>query len=258
MTSQAGPERRGLAGRRTLITGGSSGIGAATAHELAARGARVAVAGRDVDALERVATDTEGIAIPGDLREPGCARRTVEVAVEAFGGLDLVVSNAGAGWSGPFATMSDSEIDSLLDLNLRAGAHLASAALPYLQPGIGQLVFVGSIAGLVGVPGEAWYSATKAGVGQFADALRTELEAAGIGVTLVSPGVVETAYFERRRSPYQRRHPRPMQPQTVSYAIADAVEYGHHDVVVPRWLSLPVRVKLSFPGLYRTLAAHFG
>jgi uncharacterized protein len=140
-------------------------------------------------------------------------------------------------------------------VNLRAAAHLARAAIPHLRPGAGRLVFVGSIAGLVGVPGEAWYSVTKAGLGCLADTLRAELRPAGIGVSLVSPGVVDTAYFERRKVPYKRQHPQLMSAQRAAEAIVDAVDRGLDDVVVPPWLSLPARMKASFPRLYRLLAA---
>ena len=245
----------GLVGLRALITGGSSGIGAATAGALAACGCQVAIAGRNVAALERVAAATNAVCLPGDLREPGCARRTIDAAVASLGGLDILVSNAGIGWAGPFASMTEADIDSLLDVNLRAAAQLACAAIPHLQRGHGRLVFVGSVAGLVGVPGEAWYSATKAGLGCLADALRAELVPAGVGVTLVSPGVVDTAYFERRNSPYQRRHPKLMSAEAAADAIVDAVWRGRDDVVVPPWLWLPARVKASFPRLYRLLAA---
>jgi NAD(P)-dependent dehydrogenase (short-subunit alcohol dehydrogenase family) len=247
----------GVTGSRALITGGSSGIGAATARALAARGVHVAITGRNVAALQQVAADTDGVFIPGDLREPGCPRRTIEAAVDLLGGLDLLVSNAGIGWAGPLASMSEPDIDSLLDVNLRAPAHLARAAIPHLPAGHGRLVFVGSIAGLVGVPGEAWYSVTKAALGCLADTLRAELRPAGVGVSLVSLGVVDTAYFERRRTPYERQHPRLMSAQTAADAIVDAVDRGRDDVVVPPWLSFPVRVKANFPGLYRLLAARF-
>lgn len=246
-----------LTARRALITGGSSGIGAATARAFAAHGVRVAIAGRNVAALEHVAVDTGGIFIPGDLREPGCARRTIDTAIDALGGLDIVVSNAGIGWAGPLGSMSEADIDALLDVNLRAPVHLVRAALPHLRPGLGRLVFVGSIAGVVGVPGEAWYSATKAGLRCLADSLRAELQPAGIGVSLVSLGVVDTAYFERRRVPYERRHPRLLSANTAADAIVDAVALGRDDVLVPAWLSFPARLKASFPGLYRILAARF-
>jgi NAD(P)-dependent dehydrogenase (short-subunit alcohol dehydrogenase family) len=246
-----------LSGLRALITGGSSGIGAATARAFAARGMHVGIAGRDVAALRRVAADTNGVILPGDLRDPGCPRRTVEEAVSALGGLDVLVSNAGIGWAGPFASMTEADIDSLLDVNLRAAAHLARAAIPHLHPGVGRLVFVGSIAGLVGVPGEAWYSVTKAGLGCLAETLRAELRPAGVGVSLVSPGVVDTAYFERRQVPYKRQHPQVMSAQAAAAAIVDAVARRRDNVVVPPWLSFPARMKVNFPGLYRMLATRF-
>jgi short-subunit dehydrogenase len=240
-----------------LITGGSSGIGAATAAEFAARGFRVAVTGRDPQALDRVAGATRGVSIPGDLREPGCPRRVVDAAAVALGGLDVVVSNAGVGWAGSFTEMTDEEMDELLDVNLRAPAHVAHAALAYLRPGTGHLVFVGSIAGLLGVAGETWYSATKAGVGMLADALRAELRAEAIGLSLVIPGVVDTPYFDRRRVPYQRSSPRPIAAQVVAAAIADAVEQRRDMVIVPEWLGWPARLKGAFPALYRRLERSF-
>jgi short-subunit dehydrogenase len=243
--------------RKVLVTGGSSGIGAATARAFAARGFQVAVTGRDRAALKEVAADTGGVSIAGDLRDPGRSRLIVDEAAEALDGIDVVVSNAGAGWFGQFAMMTDQEIDDLLDVNLRASAHVAHAALPYLRHGAGHLVFVGSIAGLVGVPGEAWYSATKAGLATLADVLRVELRAQGIAVTLVTPGVVDTPYFERRNSPYVRQHPRPMSAQVVAAAIVDAVEHSREAIILPGWLYLPARLKVSFPGLYRMLESRF-
>jgi short-subunit dehydrogenase len=236
-----------------LITGGSSGIGAATAGVFARRGYAVAVTGQDKAALDRVAGETGGVPIRGDLREPGRPRRVVDAAALALGGLDVVVSNAGVGWAGPFSTMTEEEIDAVLDVNLRAAAHVAHAALSHLRQREGQLAFVGSIAGLVGVPDEAWYSATKSGVGMLADVLRAELRADGIGVTLVVPGVVDTPYFERRNVPYQRRYPRPIAARVVAAAIVDAVESRRETVVVPGWLSLPARLRGGLPGLYRML-----
>src|SRR6516164_3243482 len=241
------PTRGGLSGMRALITGGSSGIGAATARAFAARGAHVAIAGRNLEALRRVAADTNGVCVPGDLREQGWPRQTVYTASDALGGLDVIVSNAGVGWAGPFASMSESDIDALIDVNLPAAAHLACAAIPQLQPGVGRLVFVGSIAGLVGAPGEAWYSATKAGLGCLAEALREELRPLGVAVTLVSPGVVDTAFFERRKVPYERQRPQLMTAQAAANAIADAVQRGQDDVVIPQWLSFPALLKANFP-----------
>jgi short-subunit dehydrogenase len=252
------PGTTSLAGLRALITGGSSGIGAATARAFVSRGGHVAVAGRDVAALGRVAADISAVVIPGDLRVRGCDCRTVEAAVLGLGGLDVLVSNGGIGWAGQFSSMSESDIDSLLDVNLRAAAHLARAAIPHLDPGVGRLVFIGSIAGLVGAPGEAWYSATKAGLGFLADGLRDELRPGGVAVSLVSPGVVDTAFFDRRMVPYRRKHPQMLSPQVAAEAIIDAIAHRRDEVIIPLWLSVPARLKVSFPKLYHLLAARFG
>jgi uncharacterized protein len=110
---------------------------------------------------------------------------------------------------------------------------------------------------VVGVTGEAWYSATKAGLTTLARVLRAELKGEGIGVTLITPGVVDTPYFERRNVPYQRHHPRPVSAQVVAALIVDAVAHHREEVLVPGWLLLPARLKVSFPRLYRLLESRF-
>jgi NADP-dependent 3-hydroxy acid dehydrogenase YdfG len=185
--------------RKALVTGGSSGIGAATARAFAARGFAVVIAGRDLDALKTVAADTGGPYVTGDLREPGVPERIVHEAVAALGGLDVVVSNAGAGWSGPFASMTDAEIDSLLDVNLRAGAHLTRAALRYLPAGTGHLVFTGSIAGRVVYEGGGGYTAAKHAETAMIETLRLELNGRPVRVTEIAPGMVRTEEFSLNR-----------------------------------------------------------
>jgi short-subunit dehydrogenase len=231
----------------------------------------LALTGRDRNALERVAAGLSEagdptpsgptaptVVLPADLTLPGVAATVVEGAVAGLGGLDVVVSNAGAGWAGPMVDMTAEDIDALIDLNLRAPAHLARAALPHLlDKGRGHLVFVGSIAGHLGVPREVVYSATKAGLVGLTDALRDELRGTGVKVTLVSPGVVDTAFFDRRNRPYEREKPRPVPAADVAGAVVDCLEHGRPDAVVPRWLSLPVRIHGAAPHLYRSLAARF-
>lgn len=237
------------------MTGASSGIGEATVRLLAERGASLAVAGRDACALQAVALDTGSVALPGDLTDPSVARETVGNAVGALGGLDVVVSNAGTGWAGRFADMAPETIDTLLDVNLRAAAHLVHAALPHLRVRPGRVVLVGSIAGALGLPGETWYSATKAGLAGFAGALRAELRPEGVAVSLVVPGVVATRFFERRNRPYDRSRPRPLTAGAVAAALVDAIEHDADEALVPGWLAIPARLHGGFPGLYRALAA---
>ena len=249
-----------LAGRRVLVTGASSGIGAATAVALTTAGAVVAVNGRDRRALEAVGTTTKTKSlIAADLTSPGAVDQVIEAAASALGGLDVVVSCAGSGWSGPFPTMAARVVDDLVTINLRVPAQLALAALPYLtESGFGHLVFIGSISGLVGVPGEAVYSATKAGIAGLADALRAELAANGVRVSLIVPGAVATPFFTRRNQPYERRWPRLVTADRVATAVVGCVVTGRAEAVIPRWLALPARLHGGLPNLYRALARRFG
>jgi NAD(P)-dependent dehydrogenase (short-subunit alcohol dehydrogenase family) len=254
---------RSLAGLKVLVTGASSGIGAALSAVLAERGATVFGTGRDGGALEE-----EGghfvASLAQDLTEPGAPEAVVSAACKALGGLDVVVSNAGAGWSGPFEDMSSDELDRLLDINLRAPLHLAQAAAPHLRhsPDGGQLVLIGSIAGLVGVPGEVAYCTAKAGLRGLAESLRAEWNGAASGtggtggaptVTLVSPGPVTTPFYARRNRPYMRSWPKPVSVEIVANKIVAAIERRQLDMVVPSWLALPARLNGGLPSLYYLL-----
>lgn len=240
-----------VAGARVLITGASSGIGAATALELGARGARLVLSGRDKEALAGVAARTGGEALPADLSDP-----SADLAVRA-GPVDILVACAGVGWSGPLTRMPGGTTESMIAVNLTAHVRLTRLLLPAMvERGRGHLVYVASIAGVVGVAEEAVYAATKAGLLTFAESLRYELP--GIGVTAVVPGVVDTPFFARRGRPYTRRRPVPIPPERVARAVALAIERGRAEVYVPAWLRLPARLHGAAPGVFRALARRFG
>ncbi|KAB8187871.1 SDR family NAD(P)-dependent oxidoreductase [Microbispora catharanthi] len=240
-----------LAGARVLVTGASSGIGAATALELSARGARLVLSGRDQEALAGVAARTGGEILPADLSDP-----SADLAVRA-GRVDMLVACAGEGWSGPLARMPGGTAERVIAVNLAAHVQLTRLLLPgMLERGRGHLVYVASIAGVVGVREEAVYAATKAGLLAFAESLRYELP--GVGVTAVVPGVVDTPFFARRGRPYTRRRPAPVPPERVARAIAVAVERDRAEVYVPAWLRLPARLHGAAPGAFRVLARRFG
>ncbi|GAA2873131.1 SDR family NAD(P)-dependent oxidoreductase [Pseudonocardia halophobica] len=237
-------------GRVALVTGASSGIGAAVAQRLAGDGARLVVTGRDPERLQQVAERTGAKAVVADLAAG------VDTLLDALPARPaLVVHCAGVGAAGPLEDLSPARVDELIDLNLRAPVQLTRALLPGLREERGHLVFVASIAAL-GVAGEAVYSATKAGLRGFADAVR--IEAPEVGVTTVLPGAVDTPYFGRRGREYDRRFPRPIRADRVAEEIARGIRRGSVEVVTPRWLALGAKVHGAAPALFARASRRFG
>jgi short-subunit dehydrogenase len=248
-----------MAGRVALVTGASSGIGRATAVALTRAGARVLVHGRDHDRTEHVAQLVGGTPLLGDLAEPDSADDLAARAVAVHGQVDLLVASAGAGHSAPFTSVDPPEIDRLLALDLVAPIRLVRAVLPAMvDRGAGHVVLVGSVAGRTGVAGEGVYAAAKAGLDAFADSLRIELSGTGVGVTVVVPGVVDTAFFDGRGGAPLRRVPRPVSPDRVADQLVRAVAEDRPEVWVPRWLRVAPVVRAVAPGLFRSLSSRFG
>jgi short-subunit dehydrogenase len=249
-----------LSGAVALITGGSSGIGAAAARTLAAAGARPLIAGRDPRRLAAVAAETGGTALAADLAEPaGVAELAEAAAAAAPTGIDVLVNNAGIGWQGTFWDMPAQEQQRLIAVNLAAPIGLTCELAPAMaRRGRGHVVFVSSIAGATGVAMEAAYAATKAGLNAFAESIRYELAPHGVRVSVVLPGVIDTPFFDHRGAPYQRSWPAPIPPQRVADAILAAIERNRPETVVPAWLKLPVRIRGTAPRLFRSLASRFG
>ncbi len=248
-----------LTGAIALVTGGSSGIGAATARALAAVGARPLIAGRDGGRLDAVARETGGLALHADLAAPDGAADLACAALDAAGRVDLLVSNAGVGWAGPIGRLTAAKAQELVAVNLTAPIQLTAMLAPgMIARGSGRLVFVSSIAGNTGVRGEAAYAASKAGLGNFAESLAYELDGCGVGVSLVVPGVVDTPFFERRGAPYHRGRPAPISAERVADAIVAAADQDRRVVFVPRWMSVPAWLHDAAPAAFRLLASRFG
>ncbi len=182
-----------LEGRIALVTGGASGIGAATVRRLAAEGARVAVADLDVAGARRVAGEVDGAAIEMDVSDAASARAGVAAAESALGPVDVLVNNAGSDRFAFFVHTDEALWDFVLGVNLRGTIAVTHAVLDGMQRrGGGAIVNVASEAGRVGSQGSVVYSAAKAGVIGFTRAVARESARFGVRVNAVAPGPVDT------------------------------------------------------------------
>jgi short-subunit dehydrogenase len=250
-----------LDGAMALVTGASSGIGAATAAALAAAGASLLLSGRDEARLAEVAGRTGGIPLACDLAAPGGAAALARQALAAAsgGGIDILVNNAGLGWAGPVGETPAAKVTELATVNLAAPMELTRQLVPgMIERGRGGVVFVSSIAGVTGVRGEAVYAATKAGLAAFAESLSYELRGHGVGVSVIVPAVIDTPFFSRRGRPYGRARPAPVPAERVATAIVSALVHERPVVYVPRWMRIPAWLHGAAPGTFRALAARFG
>jgi NADP-dependent 3-hydroxy acid dehydrogenase YdfG len=186
-----------LTGRIAVVTGASSGIGAATARALAAGGARVAVLARRADRIEALAKEIDGIAVPADVTDPASLAAAAATIRAELGRPDLVVANAGVMNGAPFATAEPAEWSAMVDTNVTGLLHTGKAFVDDLLAAAAEgrpadLVHVGSIASHEVFPGYAVYSATKAGVAALTRGLRLELGPRGVRVRAIEPGITES------------------------------------------------------------------
>lgn len=244
-----------ISGSRVLITGASGGIGSAVTLAFARRGARLVVSGRDPAALQSTYLPEGTHAVVADLTDEDAVRN---LAADA-GEVDILVNNAGVGWYGNTADMPTPDIRRLVEVNTLAPLLLTRLLLPgMVERGMGHIVFIGSVAGHLGVENEAVYSATKAAVRTYAEALRAEIRQHRIGVSTVSPAAVATDFFRNRGTAYQRNWPPAMPADAVAAAVVHAVERSDKQVFLPHWMRLPALLHDGLPGLYRGLANKFG
>jgi 3-oxoacyl-[acyl-carrier protein] reductase len=185
-----------LSGQVALVTGASQGLGRAIAEALAAAGAAVALVARSADKLTAVAagiqaTGGRAAAFPCDVTQGEDIQRVVDAVVEQFGRLDILVNNAGVTRDTLLPRMSDEEWDQVLATNLRAPfLFMRAASRPMMQQRYGRIVNVASVSGLIGNPGQANYSASKAGLVGLTRTVAKELAGRKITVNAVAPGFI--------------------------------------------------------------------
>ena len=189
-----------LEGKVAIITGASSGIGAACARALAAEGAQLVLTARRQERLAALVAEiaplgTNGQIVVGDAREEETARRAVDTAVKVFGRLDILVNNAGVGNYKNLVETDATEYDELMDSNMRSTFLFTRQAVPVMAAQkSGTILMISSMAGIYGFAGEAVYCATKFAQVGFAQALDKELRPAGIKVGVICPGGVKTEF----------------------------------------------------------------
>lgn len=212
---------RKLDGKVALVTGASRGIGAAVAHSLHGQGVKLALASRSGDH----AGIDEALARPADVRDPEAIADLVDEAVERFGGLDILVVNAGVGAYGAFLDLPSTQMEEMIDVNVKGALYSIRAALPHLiESGEGDLVTIASEAGRRGLPYEAVYCASKFAQIGLTRALDHELREKGVRCTNIAPGGVATDFaMGRGRTPDMPELKGMMEPEDVAEAVVFAL-----------------------------------
>jgi short-subunit dehydrogenase len=217
-----------LNGKIVIITGASAGIGAATAQAFAAAGAQVVLAARNAAQLEAVASDLAGpaLVVPTDVTDRAAVEALVARAVAEFGGVDIVINNAGVGLAAPVAEIAFEDLQRALAVDLFGPLTLTQAVMPHMrQRGHGLLIYISSVVGLRALPYMGGYAAAKAALDRLVESLRVELRGSGVAVTLVRPGSTSTGFAQHRLGGgHERRRmsARAATPEQVALAIVRA------------------------------------
>ncbi len=251
-------QRRTLLGSRILITGASQGIGRALALVAVRRGAKVLAAARNEELLRELADEvrkTGGtlFTVAADVTSPEDRQKMVEAAIGHFGGLDVLINNAGIGATGHLAEASPDRLRKIFEVNVFGLTETTRVFLPILKQGTKPaIVNISSIAGKRGIPGRSEYSASKFAVQGFSEALRAELVKDGIDVIVVNPGLTQTNFSKNmleQKARVQLDHLRGMTPEQVAEATLRALEKGKNEITLTFQGKLLVFFSRFFPRL---------
>ncbi len=258
--------RRSLSGMRGILTGASSGIGAALARELVAEGARIVLVARRQDKLDELARELQGQSgevevVAGDITDRAVRERTIAAAQQRWGGLDFVINNAGIGALGRFMESSPERLRQIMELNFFAAVELVRLAVPLLKQGHAPMVVnVGSILGHRGIPRSSEYCASKFALRGFSESLRAELAPLGIDLLLVSPGTTKTEFFDHALAmedvPWANQAG--VSPEFAARQAMRAMQRGSHEVIINTRGRALVWLNRFFPRLLDRILARYG
>ena len=256
--------RRELAGLRVLVTGASQGIGRAIAYQAAMRLMRVIAAARNRDLLVQLQDEVKANGqmieiVQADVASPEGREAMVQAAVDRFGGLDVLVNNAGIGATGHFAESSPDVLRSIMETNFFGTVETTRAFLPLLRQGkTPALVNVSSILGRRAIPGRSLYSASKFAVEGWTQAIRAEFARFGIDVITINPGLTQTNFSQNmleRNAKQSLDHMRGMTPDQVGKATLDALAGGKKVVNLTLQGKALLFANRFLPGLVDRIAA---
>jgi short-subunit dehydrogenase len=232
--------RRTLANARLLITGASQGIGYSLAERAAARGARVLAAARSLALLQQLQSVVRSRGqileiVQADVTRPEDRQRMLDAAVEHFGGLDILINNAGIGASGPFADCAPERLRTIMEVNFFGLTETTRLFIPLLKQGTRPaIVNVSSVIGKRAVPGMSEYCASKFAVQGLSEALRAELAKDGVDVLVVNPGRTRTEFnqhqIERKSGSVFAAYVGGQSPEHVAEATLRALERGKNEI----------------------------
>ena len=244
--------------KTAVVTGASSGIGEATARELARRGWRTVLVARRRDRLEQLASDLDGEFQVADVSDREDVERAAAAILARHPRIDLLVNNAGIPGRGTFLSLEPERIEAVIRTNYLGSVWMVRALEAGLQPG-SHVVNVVSVAGTVAFAPAGPYAASKHAQLAFSRSLAGVFAARGVRVHTVLPGFVETEGFPQKtalRSAFFRRAV--IAPELVAKRIADAIESGRRELFVPRWYRLFSLVQALLPGLTARAVARSG
>lgn len=261
--------RRSISDSRAIVTGASGGIGLAIADELARRGAMLVLNARREEVLREIAArlERDGAAIEivaGDVTDAAVREQMLSRCGERFGGVDIVVNNAGVGTFGRFAESDEARLRRVMEVDFFAAVELTRAAIPHLRRGVKPIVVnIASILAHRGIPYGTEYCAAKFAMRGFSEALRPELHKLGIDLLVVSPGTTDTGFFDNVlkmdvQLPWRKKTRGGVTAEHVAKATCRAIERNKTEIVPSVSGTLLVLANRWAPGIVNRVMRRYG